>query len=312
MTASANGGRRDGRMLRAAGPLLVVGLLVGACGGGGGQSAAPGGGGAPAGVEKDPSLAALLPARYRSAGRVVVATDPTYAPMEFTSADNQIVGVDPDLGAALGKVLGIRLEFVRASFDSIIPGLAAGKYGLSMSSFSDTAEREKVVDFVTYGQAGTAVMVKKGNPSKLGPGGNALCGVRVAVEKGTTQADVDIPARDKRCSAAGRPPIRALVFPDQQAANLALSSGRADAVLADGPVVSYAAARSNGQFEVVGRQYAVDQYGIAVPKRSGRFTQALQRAMNKLIASGAYRRILAKWNVTEIATRRAQINVAGG
>lgn len=290
-----------------------VAVLAG-CGGGAGGTASrtttsAGGGG----LAKDPALAALVPARYRAAGTLKVATDPTYAPMEFVAADNRtIVGVDPDLGAAIGKILGVRFEFVRASFDSIIPGLAAGKYALSMSAFSDTAEREQVVDFVTYGQAGTAVMVAKGNPKKLGPTGNSLCGTRVAVEKGTTQSDVDIPARDKRCRAAGRPTIEALVFPDQQAANLALASGRADAVLADGPVAAYAAARSNGKFEVAGRQYAVDQYGVAIPKRSGRLPQAIRGALNKLVASGAYRRILAKWGVASIAIPRSQINAAGG
>lgn len=296
--------------------LSVAGLALAGCGGGGGGTAsstpATTAAGMPASMQKDPALARMVPSKYRSAGSLTVATDATYAPMEFVSSDNRtIVGADPDLGAAIGMLLGVRFQFVRAGFDGIIPGLAAGKYALSMSSFSDTAAREKVVDFVTYGQAGTAVMVKKGNPKRLGPSGNALCGARVAVEKGTTQSDVDIPARDKRCRAAGKPTIQSLVFPDQQAANLALSSGRADAVLADGPVAAYAAAKSNGQFEISGSQYAVDQYGIAIPKNAGRLPQAIQGAMNKLIASGAYRRILAKWDVGSIAISRARINVAG-
>lgn len=261
----------------------------------------------------DAKLRAMVPAALRQKGVVKVATDPSYAPMEFYAKDNKtIVGADADLGAALGQVLGVRFQFVQAGFDSIIPGLAAGKYDISMSSFSDTKEREQTVDFVTYGQAGTSLMVKKGNPLKLSPDDNSLCGKSVAVEKGTTQSDSDIPARSQKCQAAGKPAVKAVVFPDQSAANLALSSGRADGVLADQPVIVYAAAQSNDKFEVAGKAYAVDQYAVAVRKGSGQFTQALLGAMQKLIDSGTYDKILKKWDVSSIAISKPAINVAQG
>ncbi len=292
--------------------VAVTALTLAGCGGGGTTAGGSSPSSNPAtGVQKDAKLAAMVPSQLASAGKVRVATDPTYAPMEFFGPDNTtIVGVDPDLGAAIGQVLGVKFEFVKAGFDGIIPGLAAGKYDISMSSFSDTAEREKTVDFVTYGQAGTAMMVKKGNPAGLSPDGNSLCGRRVAVEKGTTQSDADIPARDTKCTAAGKAKIQALVFPDQNAANLALSSGRADAVLADGPVAEYAAAKSNGQFEVTGAAYAVDQYGIAIPKNQGQLKQAVLGAVQKLIADGTYQKILQKWSVQGIAITKPAINVA--
>src|SRR6202042_95132 len=109
------------------------------------------------------------------------------------------------------------------------PGLASGRFDLSLSSFTDTKAREQTVDFVTYFSAGTSLMVKKGNPDKLTP--DTLCGKKVAVEKGTTQEDPDIPTRSKACTAAGKPAITRLSYPDESGANLALSSGRADAVL---------------------------------------------------------------------------------
>lgn len=293
--------------------LVTVMLTVGGCGnnsttmsGGAGPSSSP-----VLKLQKDAKLAALVPQKFASAGEVTVATDPTYAPMEFFAADNRtIVGVDPDLGKAIGELLGIKFTFVKAGFDGIIPGLAADKYDLSMSSFSDTADREKTVDFVTYGQAGTSLMVKKGNPAGLSPQGNSLCGRRVAVEKGTTQSDVDIPDRNKKCAAAGKAKIQALVFPDQNGANLALSSGRADAVLADGPVAEYAAAKSGGQFQLAGKSYAVDQYGIAIPKDQGQLKQAILGAVQKLMANGTYQKILKKWSVQEIAVSKSAINVA--
>ena len=74
--------------------------------------------------------------------------------------------MDADLAKALGAVLGLKVKVVNATFDAIIPGLAAGKYDLGMSSFTDTKAREKVVDFVTYFSAGTSFYVKaSGGPT---------------------------------------------------------------------------------------------------------------------------------------------------
>src|SRR6185437_15947044 len=96
-----------------------------------------------------------------------------------------VIGMDADLAKALGDVMGLKISVVNATFDSIIPGLASGKYDLGMSSFTDTKEREKTVDFVTYFIAGTSFFTKTGGPTinTLAD----LCGKTVAVEKGTTQ-----------------------------------------------------------------------------------------------------------------------------
>ncbi|HET8601207.1 MAG TPA: ABC transporter substrate-binding protein [Segeticoccus sp.] len=276
----------------------------------GSAGGAAGAAGLTAGLSKDPKLAALVPKQIRSSGSVTVATDPTYAPMEFIGSNNTtIVGVDPDLGAALGKILGITFNFQKASFDGIIPGLASGKYQLGMSSFGDTKQREKVVDFVTYMRAGTQLLVPKGNPKHLSPQGMSLCGQTVAAEKGTIQ-DQDIAARSKKCVSAGKKAINEKTYPDQNSVNLALSTGRIDAALADSGVAGYMAAKSHGAFQTAGNAYSPVPYAIAVPKNDGTFTKALQGAMNKLIASPDYLKILKKWSETQGAITKSQINVA--
>ena len=62
---------------------------------------------------------------------------------------------------------GLEVEHVPATFDTILPGLASGKYDLGMSTFSVTEERRKVVDFVPYLQGGTGLAVAPGNPQGL-------------------------------------------------------------------------------------------------------------------------------------------------
>ena len=137
----------------------------------------------------DKQVAAQVPAAIKSKGTLTVAADASYPPNEFIGTDGKTVeGMDADLAKALAGVLGLKANVVNATFDGIIPGLAANKYDLGMSSFTDTKEREKTVDFVTYFSAGTSFYVK----AQGGPTINTLadlCGHKVAVEKGTTQAD---------------------------------------------------------------------------------------------------------------------------
>ncbi|HET8601768.1 MAG TPA: ABC transporter substrate-binding protein [Segeticoccus sp.] len=267
--------------------------------------------GAATGLKKDAKLAAMVPKSVSSDGKVVVATDPTYAPMEFIGSDNTtLIGVDPELGQALGQILGIQFQFQKATFDGIIPGLASGKYELGMSSFTDTKQREKVVDFVTYFKAGTALLVPKGNPKHLSPTGDSLCGLTVGAEKGTIQSDSDMPARSKKCVADGKKPLNEKTYPGQDGVNLALSTGRIDAALADSGVAGYMAEKSHGSFQTVGKAYSTAPYGIAVPKNDGQFTKALQGAMQKLINSPEYMKILKKWDAQQGAITTSQINVA--
>ncbi len=78
-----------------------------------------------------------------------------------------------------------------------------------------------------------------------------ICGHTVAVEKGTTE-QTDAATQSAKCKKAGKPAVTVLVFPDQNGANLALASGRAQLVFADSPPAAYAVKKSNGQFKLVG------------------------------------------------------------
>lgn len=298
------------RKLRAGAPLAVLAaavIAVAGCGGGNdnnntGTSTQAGG------TSVDQKVAAEVPADIKSKGTLVVAADATYAPNEFIGSDGKTVqGMDADLAQALAGVMGLKASVRNATFDSIIPGLAAHKYSLGMSSFTDTKEREKTVDFVTYFSAGTSFYTKaQGGPPITGL--DSLCGLTVAVEKGTTQAD-DANAQSKKCKAAGKKAVNVLTFPDQNGANLALSSGRAEVGMADSPVAAYQVKKTGGQFKLVGTPYGTAPYGIAVPKDTGMAKPVLD-ALKVLMSNGTYMKILQKWGIESGAIDNPQINGA--
>lgn len=239
---------------------------------------------------------------------LTAAADATYAPNEFVASDgHSVIGMDPDLGHALGKVMGVKVNFVNASFDTIIPGLQSGKYDLGMSSFTDTKARQKVVDFVTYFSAGTSFYVKAHGGPAIGSLAD-LCGHSVAVERGTTQADAAA-MQNGKCTKAGKPGVGVHVYPDQNSANLAISSGRAQIGMADSPVADYIVKKSNGQFKLTGKPYNTAPYGIAIPKDSG-LAKPVLAALKKLMANGTYAAILKKWGIQSGAITHPAINGA--
>ena len=111
-------------------------------------------------VPVDQQVAAQVPADIKSNGTLTVAADATYAPNEFIASNGStVIGMDADLAKALAQAMGLQATVKNVTFDSIIPGLAANKYDLGMSSFTITKEREKTVDFVSYAIAGTSFYV---------------------------------------------------------------------------------------------------------------------------------------------------------
>jgi polar amino acid transport system substrate-binding protein len=254
------------------------------------------------------SAASLVPAAIKSKGTLTVATDATYAPNEFIKpGTSTIIGLDPDLAVALGKQLGLKLNLVNASFDTIIPGMQSGKYDMGLSAYTDTKAREKVVDFVVYYQTGESFFVKSSDTATYA-GLESLCGKKVSVETGTTE-QADAQAQSAKCTAAGKPKVEVLSFADQNAANLAVSSGRADLGFADTQVVGYMITQSNGEFKETGNPVNVTPSGIALPKGNG-MAPAIQAALKNLIADGTYATIFKQWGMemNMIPASKVEIN----
>lgn len=136
-------------------------------------------------------------------------------------------------------------------------------------------------------------VTQKGNPKKVDP--NNACGLNIGVQKGTVQADEDLPAKSKACTDAGKPAINAIVDGDQGKVTTSVLSGKADAMLADSPIGLYAVKQTNGQLEALGQIYDAAPYGFVVAKDQKDFADAIASALKAIGTSGEYKAALAKW-----------------
>lgn len=259
------------------------------------------------GVKKDDAIAKMLPDYVTKDGKLTIGTNPSYAPAEFLDADGKTqIGYDMDLARAMGNIFGLETEIVSSNFDTIIPAIGS-KYDLGIAAFTITKERMESVDFVSYFTAGMGYAVATGNPKNVDE--NDLCGLNVAVETGTVEEEA-INKTAKQCKADGKKDITIQSSKQQTDATTAVVTGKADVFFADSPVVGYAIAQTDGQLEQLGKDFDEVPNAIAIKKGDSQTTEAVQKAMQKLMDDGTYTKILQHWGVESGALDKAEINPA--
>ncbi len=256
-------------------------------------------------VKKDDALAARLPDRIKQADVLNVGSDTTFPPAEFMGGPkgDTPVGYDVDLADAIGKKLGVKVSFQTASFDGILPALGS-KYDLGVSAFYITKERLKAVNMVSYSHGGSALLVKQGNPEKLGL--NAMCGHKVAVQIGSTQQD-DLTNFSKKCTASGKKAITVLPLKTNTDALTRLQGGTVDAVLSGAGLLGYAVQTTPG-VELIKGAYAQAPDGIAVAKSDPALASLVADTVNSLIKDGTYAKIMKNWGQQDTMITKAQVN----
>lgn len=266
---------------RRGGAALVAGLVLGLCA---------------TGVRADEPKAALresLPAQYREHG-VKVAVFNDWPPDEFAEG-GVLKGWSVDMAKAMGERLGVPFELVGTSFDAIIPGLVARRFDAGFSSFGVTPERLNALDFVPQRMEGTAYASPASKSVTVAREAD-LCGHSVAVITGAWDFQYLQKVSQATCTAAGAKPIDLQQFTTENAAELAVSSGRVEMVAAGSAKLQYLA-KQTGKFAVSDFVSNPVRNGIGV-RAGDPLGPALRDALQGMIADGSYDRILARWGVS--------------
>ncbi len=272
-------------------------------------------GAAPALASPRQSVAGVkaAPAGRVTAGSPVLtdAINTGFPPFEYNSPTNQYIGSDIDLAKALAAQLHMQLDIENTSFTSIVPGVADGRYDMAISGITDTAAREKVVNFVDYYEDGTSLLVKKGNPDHLSLN-VTLCGKSISAVTDSTQTEVVAPILQKECSSAKKPAISVLALPESADPSVAVLDGRAVAGLIDSADGAYVVKTSPKQFSLAsGPQLGDSPIGVVVDKSNTTLLGKLKGALQAIITSGRYKAIMVKWGLTSGEVTSAKVNEGG-
>ena len=246
---------------------LVMLLALAACG-----SAAP---------DADTSTAS-----GSAAGKTVitVATSPDFPPFESLDG-SEVVGIEVDILQAITEKLGMEMKLEQMDFESVIPGVQAGKFDIGMSGITITADRQKNCDFTQpYFLASQAIVVT--------PDSDITCkadleGKTVSVQTGTTA--------EEYCMENG---YEVLAFAANNDAAAALTAGKAAAWVVDNEV-AVALAEQQG-LVVLDEAMTSEPYAFAFAKGS-ELTAQFDEALGELLADGTVAAIFEKYGVLYVA-----------
>jgi polar amino acid transport system substrate-binding protein len=284
-------GRGGSRRLMFVGVLLVLTLLLAACG----NSTSTGSSNVPTPNTKTPTV--TPPNDLITPGTLTVGSDTTYPPQEYIdTATHQAAGFDVDLITAIAQRMGLQAKVVTTNFNTIINSLSAKRFDVVISAVTITADRQKQADFIPYFSAGESLLVQNGNPMHITKV-SQLCGQNVGVQNGTIE-QTDLQTANSACTKAGKAAIHITALTNQTDVIQLLATNRVVATYQDSPVTDYYIKLHPGQFAVGGSVVNAGPEGIVIRKGDTSMFNAVQTAFNELKASGAYHALIQKWGLT--------------
>lgn len=219
---------------------------------------------------------------------LTLATNAEFPPYEYYE-EQTIVGIDAEVAALIAEKLDMKLEIVDTDFDSIVPGVAGGKYDIGMAGMTVTDERLESVNFTTsYATGIQAIIVTENSPitcvDDLFGDGNYTIGVQTATT-GDIYSTQDI--EDEGLGTVAR-------YNKGADAVAALVAGKIDCVIIDNePAKSFVAA--NEGLKVLDTAYAVEDYAICYAKNNTELGEKIDKALQELIASGEVQKVVDKY-----------------
>jgi ABC-type amino acid transport substrate-binding protein len=134
----------------------------------------------------DPSAGDLL-AKVCSDGKITVSTDPAYPPQSSLNEDTgEYEGFDIDVATEIANRLGVTVDWIAPSWDTIIAGGWNDRWQMSVGSMTVTTDRAKVLDFTPAYYFTPAVVVVRADDSSVKDLSTDLDGKKVGVCGGCT------------------------------------------------------------------------------------------------------------------------------
>ena len=219
-------------------------------------------------------------------GVLKMGTNAYFPPYEFYEGE-KITGIDAEIAAKIAEKLGMELQIVDMSFDSILSAVNAGTVDFGMAGMTVTAKRLLEVDFSnSYAKGVQSIIVKEGSPittvDDLYADGASY---KIGVQLGTTG---DLYSTDDFGSD------RVTAYPTGNEAVAALIKGDVDCVIIDNePAKSYV--KVNEGIKTLETSYADEDYAICVKKGNSELLEKINTAIYELTKDGTIEAIVSKY-----------------
>ncbi|MCL2068926.1 MAG: ABC transporter substrate-binding protein [Oscillospiraceae bacterium] len=222
------------------------------------------------------------------AGVLIMATNAEFPPYEFWEGD-RIVGIDAEVAEAIAGKLGLTLRIDDMEFNSILAAVTTGRADIGMAGMTVTEERMESVNFSTsYATGVQVIIVREGSPIGSADDLFDIGGFTIGVQESTTgDLYTTWDLEDEGLATIQR-------YRRGADAVQSLVTGRVDCVVIDNePAKAFVAA--NPGLLILDTEFAVEDYAIAFSKESTALLEAVDKALNELIADGTVQSIIDKY-----------------
>ena len=226
-------------------------------------------------------------ADVRKAGTLTIATSPDFPPFESLGEGNVVEGIEIDVLNKVCEQLGVTLTIQQMEFDSVLAGIAAGKFDLGASGITVTESRKKNMLFTDpYCLAAQAIVVKAGSTVQTKAD---LAGKKVSVQTATTA--------EEYCMGNG---YEVSAYEDNEVAQMALLNGNVDAWVIDDltaaeMVKAYNEENGEGALVILPEAMTTEPYAFALQPGSDELAAEINKIVNQMVADGTMAAIFEKY-----------------
>ena len=230
--------------------------------------------------EAAPEAATGKVADIKAAGKLVVGTSADFSPYEFhilQDGKDVIVGFDMALAQAIADELGVELEIVDMSFDSILTDLSVGSVDLGIAGFSPDPERAETVDFSDlYYEGGQAFAINKANADKY-DSYDDFAGLQVGAQTGSIQADL---------LAENCPDCQPVLLQKVPDIILELIDGKIEGAFIETVVLESYAKNYPDLMQMCDVEYDTEGSAVAIAKGNDDLTEVVNKVIADSLANG--------------------------
>ncbi len=215
-------------------------------------------------------------------GVLRMATNATFPPYEYYEGD-EVVGIDPEIAAAIAEKLGMTLEINDMDFDPAIAAAQTGQADIVMEGLTVTDDRKEKINFTDSYATGVQVVIVPEDSDIQSV--DDLEGKLIGVQQGTTG--------DLYCSDDyGEENVQK--FTSGPVAVEALKNGQIDCVVIDNePAKSYVS--QNEGLKILDTEYITEEYAIGISKDNPELLEQINAALQELKDDGTIQSIIDKY-----------------
>ena len=224
-------------------------------------------------------------------GKLIMSTNAAFPPYEMTTDNGGFEGIDVEIAGEIAKKLGLELVVDDMDFDSALLAVQQGKSDIVMAGVSVTEKRLKVMNFSdSYATGIQVVIVKEGSDVTMDNLGEKMIGC----QRGTTGYIYASDTPDN----GGYGEDHVIAFDNGASAVQALQNGQVDCVIIDkAPAQEFV--KANKGLTLLDGNWVEEEYAIGINKSNTALQEAVNKALQELIADGTVQKIIDKYITAE-------------